>query len=245
MATATDIAHEAIQFVKNQLAGHDGSHDWWHVQRVRNLAMKLAQKQIKLQPVDLEVVELAAIFHDVADAKYNQGDENLARTVIQEFLNMHNLNEEKIGKIVFIVENLSFRKELSLLNDIDSKSTVPRMIELDIVQDADRLDAIGAIGIARCFTYGGSRGRAIYNPSIPPQRFLSPDEYKRVTILSEHQQVENAMLPGSINHFYEKLLRLRNLMKTDAGKEIACERHAFLDEFLNRFFFEWEEANFQ
>jgi uncharacterized protein len=245
MAIAADVAREAIQFVKSRLAGHDGSHDWWHVQRVRNLAMKLAQKQIKLQPIDLEVVELAAIFHDVADAKYSHGDENLARMIIQEFLSRHGLGEEKIARIVFIVENLSFRKELSLLDDIGSRSTVPNMIELDIVQDADRLDAIGAIGIARCFTYGGSRDRAIYNPNIPPQHSLSADEYRRVTLLNNNPQVENAMLPGSINHFYEKLLKLRDLMKTDAGKEIACERHAFLEEFLNRFFLEWEEANFQ
>ena len=210
-----DILTKTIAFVKNELQDAEGGHDWWHIERVWNIA-KLIAKQEK---VNLFVVELAALLHDIADAKFYNGDENIGPEKASDFLESILVEKEIIEHVENIIRHISFKGG----NFTDTFYST----ELAVVQDADRLDAIGAIGIARAFNYGGFKNRQIYDPSIPPDLEMTKDVYKK----------SNA---PTINHFYEKLLLLKDRMNTETGKKIAGERHRFMEIFLQEFYMEWE-----
>ena len=202
-------------FVKKELQNAEGGHDWWHIYRVWNNA-KIISKNEK---ADLFVVELAALLHDIADSKFYNGNEEIGPAKAREFLSKINIGGKISEHVINIIQNVSFKggKEKRTFNSI----------ELDIVQDADRLDAIGAIGIARTFNYGGFKNREIYNPNIHPNLNMTKEEYKK----------SNA---PTINHFYEKLLFLKDRMNTKTGRKLAEERHKFMLYFLEQFYAEWE-----
>jgi uncharacterized protein len=194
--------------LRNVLSGNDASHDYWHIDRVLlNTRILLSEEK-----ADAEICLLAALLHDVADYKYHGGDEEIGPRTAAQWLREENLPEEMIGRVVYIIENISFKggNESALMN-----------AELAVVQDADRLDAIGAVGIARAFSYGGKMGRPFFDPKIPPQLQLSKEEYKK------------SKAP-TINHFYEKLLLLKDLMNTASARRLAEERHQFLLAFLEQ-----------
>ncbi|NOU59140.1 HD domain-containing protein [Marinifilum caeruleilacunae] len=209
------IINQTEEFVKKTLANAEGGHDWWHIYRVWKTAKHLAQDE----KVDLFVVELGALLHDIADSKFHNGDESVGPKKAREFLCSVQVDEEVIVHVEQIISNISFKggKEAQ-------KFKSP---ELDVIQDADRMDAIGAIGIARTFNYGGHKMREIYNPEIEPNLNMSKEEYK------------NSTAP-TINHFYEKLLLLKDRMNTQAGKEMAEQRHEFMEKYLKQFYAEWE-----
>jgi len=209
------LIDHTILFVKNQLANAEGGHDWFHIERVYKNAVLIANQET----CDLEVVKLAALLHDIADAKFYNGDETIGPKLARKFLVSQNASIKTINHVVAIIENISF-KGGNFEKEFHSK-------ELDIVQDADRLDAIGAIGIARTFNYGGFKNRLLYNPNIQPKLNMSKEEYK------------NSESP-TLNHFYEKLLLLKDKMNTETGKKIAQKRHDFMVTFLAQFYTEWE-----
>ena len=212
--TNQNLINDTIAFVKKELENAEGGHDWFHIERVYKNAVLIANGE----NCDILIVQLGALLHDIADSKFHNGDETVGPKKARLFLESKNVPENTITHVVNIIENISFKgghetKKFSSL-------------ELDIVQDADRLDAIGAIGIARTFNYGGFKNRAIYNPEIKPNLNMSKEEYK------------NSDAP-TINHFYEKLLLLKDKMNTKTGKEIAAQRHDFMELFLNQFYAEW------
>ncbi len=209
------IIAQTVEFVKQTLADAEGGHDWWHIYRVWKSAKELAQNE----KVDLFVVELGALLHDIADSKFHNGDEEIGPRLAREFLSSLSVDEQSIIHVENIINNISFKggKEAQKF----------KSLELDVVQDADRMDAIGAIGIARTFNYGGHKNREIYNPTIPPNLNMSKEEYK------------NSDAP-TINHFYEKLLLLKDRMNTNTGKAMAEKRHAFMQIYLDEFYQEWE-----
>ena len=209
------LIDNTIQFVKEKLQHAEGGHDWFHIDRVYKNALLIAKEE----DCNLEIVKLGALLHDIADSKFHDGDETVGPKVATAFLENQNVNAATINHVVAIIENISFKG-----GNFDKKFTSK---ELDIVQDADRLDALGAIGIARTFNYGGFKGRALYNPNIQPQLNMSKEEYK------------NSNAP-TLNHFYEKLLLLKDKMNTQTGKKIAKERHVFMEKFLSQFYAEWE-----
>ena len=211
----TDLIKRTIQFVKEKLEDAEGGHDWFHIERVHKNALLIA----KNTDCDLTVVELGALLHDIADSKFHNGDETIGPKTARLFLEGENVSEDVIAHVVNIIENISYKG-----GNFEKKFS---SIELDIVQDADRLDAIGAIGVARAFNYGGFKNRALYNPEIEPVTNMTKEEYKK----------NNA---PTINHFYEKLLLLKDKMNTKTGKEIAAERHRFMELFLSQFYAEWE-----
>ena len=202
-------------FVKSQLSNAEGGHDWFHIERVYKNALLIA----KNEPVDVTVVCLAALLHDIADSKFHDGDETIGPRVASEFLLKQNVDSEIIEHVTQIIENMSFKNSFDLDLAFSSK-------EMEVVQDADRLDAIGAIGIARCFNYGGFKDRPLYDPEILPNLKMTKAEYK-------------AAKAPTINHFYEKLLLLKDQMHTKTGKKIALERHNYMEGFLQRFYAEW------
>jgi len=205
---------ETVKFVKHTLEGAESGHDWWHIQRVWNNALQI----IKTETAEQLIVELAALLHDIADSKFHNGDEEIGPKIAGDFLSSQQLPQDLILNVQQIIRNMSFKASLG------NKEFHSR--ELDIVQDADRLDAIGAIGIARAFTYGGFKNRELYNPGILPSLNMSKEEYK------------NSTAP-TINHFYEKLLLLKDKMNTETGKKIAAERHVFMEQYLAQFYKEW------
>lgn len=209
------ILENTIAFVKKTLAGAEAGHDWFHIERVYKnaLLINLTEKGDEL------IVALAALLHDIADPKFNDGDEEIGPQMAGDFLVTQGLDPEQINHVQQIIRNLSYKASLGTVT-FQSK-------ELDIVQDADRLDAIGAIGIARAFTYGGYKNRVLYDPEIAPNLNMSKEEYKSATT-------------PTLNHFYEKLLKLKDLMKTNTGKEIAAQRHDFMLVYLDHFYKEWE-----
>jgi len=209
------IINKTIDFVKEELDGAEGGHDWFHIKRVFNNSKLI----VKTENADEFIVSLSALLHDIADSKFYDGDESIGPEKATEFLMSLNVDSSDIDHIVQIIKNISF-KGGNVKRTFSSK-------ELDIVQDADRLDAIGAIGIARCFNYGGFKGREIFNPNIKPKLNMTKSEYKR------------SKAP-SINHFYEKLLLLKNKMNTNTGKRIAAERHHFMEQYLEQFYSEWD-----
>lgn len=208
------IAHTTL-FVKEQLKNAEGGHDWFHIERV----YKNAQVIAAAEDCDLEVVTLAALLHDIADSKFHNGDETIGPKVARAFLEANQVVPATVDHVIAIIENISF-KGGNFDQQFHSK-------ELAIVQDADRLDAIGAIGIARTFNYGGFKNRAIYDPEIKPNLSQTKEEYKKNEA-------------PTINHFYEKLLLLTDKMNTETGKKMAKKRHDFMVHFLAQFYAEWE-----
>ncbi|HEX8563907.1 MAG TPA: HD domain-containing protein [Flavobacterium sp.] len=209
-----DIISTTIEFVKEQLKDAEGGHDWFHIERVYKNAMLIA----KSETCDLLVVKLAALLHDIADSKFHGGDESVGPETARNFLLKQGVASGTTNHVVNIIENISY-KGGNFENSFSSK-------ELDIVQDADRLDAIGAIGIARAFNYGGFKNRSIYDPAIKPLLQMTKAEYKK----SE---------APTINHFYEKLLLLKDKMNTETGRQIALQRHQYMENFLGQFYGEW------
>ncbi|WP_396178062.1 HD domain-containing protein [Flavobacterium sp.] len=209
------LIETTINFVKEKLRNAEGGHDWFHIERVYKNTLLIAKEE----SCNLLVCELGALLHDIADSKFHYGDETIGPKTARDFLEKENVPEEIIDHVIAIIENISFKG-----GNFEKKF---HSIELDIVQDADRLDAIGAIGIARCFNYGGFKNRTLYNPEIQPNLNMTKDEYK------------NADSP-TINHFYEKLLLLKDKMNTTAGKKIAAQRHLYMECFLEQFYSEWE-----
>ena len=209
------IIDNTIHFVKESLQNAEAGHDWFHVERVYKNALLIANAE----ECNLEIVKLGALLHDIADSKFHNGDETLGPKVAREFLESQKVPEENIAHVVNIIENISFKG-----GNFEKKFT---SIELDIVQDADRLDALGAIGIARTFNYGGYKNRPLYLPNVAPNLNMTKEEYK------------NSESP-TLNHFYEKLLLLKDKMNTKTGKKIALERHKFMENFLAQFYAEWE-----
>ena len=210
------IIENTIAFVKETLKHAEGGHDWFHTERVYKNACLIAKEE----PVDTLVVALGALLHDIADSKFNDGDETLGPKMAREFLIKQNVDSADILHVENIIKYSSFKASL----EGEKVFTSP---ELEVVQDADRVDAIGAIGIARCFNYGGFKNRALYDPAIAPKLNMSKEEYKK----------SNA---PTINHFYEKLLLLKDKMNTKTAQQIAEQRHIFLEQFLAQFFKEWE-----
>ncbi|GAL65568.1 HD domain protein [Jejuia pallidilutea] len=210
-----DILKKTITFVKQTLANAEGGHDWFHIERVYKNSMLIA----KSEPVDEFVVALGALLHDIADSKFYNGDESVGPKLAREFLFKQNVDSAIIEHVVQIIKNISFKSGLEGKQKFKSA-------ELDVVQDADRLDAIGAIGIARTFNYGGFKNRAIYNPEIPPNLNMTKEAYKASTA-------------PTINHFYEKLLLLKDKMNTKTGKSLAVKRHEFMQAYLQQFYAEW------
>jgi uncharacterized protein len=208
------LIEETISFVKQKLENAEGGHDWFHIERVYKNALLIA----KNEACDLNVVKLGALLHDIADSKFHDGNESIGPDTARQFLSDQQLDQKTIEHVVQIIKNISFKG-----GNFEKKFS---SIELDIVQDADRLDAIGAIGIARTFNYGGFKNRQLYNPDILPNLQLTKEEYK------------NSASP-TINHFYEKLLLLKDKMNTATGKQIAQERHVYMETFLKQFYGEW------
>ncbi|ALR31110.1 phosphohydrolase [Chryseobacterium sp. IHB B 17019] len=209
-----NLIENTVEFVKEKLEGAEAGHDWFHIERVWKLSKKIAETE----ECNREVVELAALLHDIADPKFHNGDETIALKVSREFLESQNASEDVVEKVLFIIKNISFKNRGEVSKDLP--------IELKIVQDADRIDAIGAIGIGRTFNFGGFKNNLMYDPNIAPKLNMSKDEYKKSN-------------GTTINHFYEKLLLLKDLMNTEKGKEIAEERHDFMLKFLDQFYKEW------
>lgn len=212
--TMTQLIEKTISFVKEKLHGAEAGHDWFHIERVWKLSRKIAETENCNQ----EVVELSALLHDIADSKFHHGDENLALKISRDFLESQNVSEDIIQQVLFIIKNISFKNRGEVPEEIP--------IELKIVQDADRIDAIGAIGIARTFNFGGFKNNLMYDPNLPPKLNMTKEEYKKNE-------------GTTINHFYEKLLLLKDLMNTAKGKELAQERHDFMLKFLDEFYREW------
>ena len=213
--SSEEIINKTITFVKETLADAEGGHDWFHIERVYRNSLLIS----KTEPIDELVVSLGALLHDIADCKFHDGDETIGPQIAREFLFELNVDSKIIEHVVNIIENISFKG--------GNEAQKFKSPELDVVQDADRLDAIGAIGIARCFNYGGFKNRTLYNPDIKPNLNMTKEEYKASTT-------------PTINHFYEKLLLLKDRMNTKSGKQIANERHSYMLGFLDQFDSEWQ-----
>lgn len=213
------IVGKTVRYVQEVLANAEGGHDWWHIQRVWNLAKQIA----KTEEADPFVVELGALLHDIADSKFHGGDEEIGPRRAREFLRSMDdelgIGDDVIHHVGEIVANISFKGG----NHVQAF----RSPELDIIQDADRLDAMGAIGIARAFHYGGHKGRELYNPGIKPNLKMTKEEYKKSDA-------------PTINHFYEKLLLLKDRMNTATGRSMAEQRHRYMERYLDAFYKEWD-----
>lgn len=214
MISEKEIIQKTINYVKEVLFKAEGGHDWWHIFRVWKLSKHIA----KFEEVDLFIVELGALLHDIADSKFHNGDEKIGALKARQFLTSLKVEESVIIHVENIINNISFKGG-------NQKRTFTSK-ELNVVQDADRLDAIGAIGISRAFNYGGYKNREIYNPKIEPNLTMTKEEYKKSTA-------------PTINHFYEKLLLLKDRMNTKTGKAMAKHRHQFMKKFLDEFYKEW------
>ena len=209
------IILNTIDFVKETLEGAEGGHDWFHIERVYKNALLIAKEE----KVDLFIVQLGALLHDIADAKFYDGDESIGPKKAQEFL----LSQQVEGEVIAHIENIILFISYKSSFDPSKSFSSP---ELNVIQDADRLDAIGAIGIARCFNYGGFKNRALYDPKIEPNLEMTKEQYKKSNT-------------PTINHFYEKLLLLKDKMNTRTGQLLAKERHVFMEGFLHQFYDEW------
>jgi len=214
--TNQEIIAKTVEYLKYQFADEATGHDWYHIERVWKLAKQIADKETG---ADLFVVEMGALLHDIADHKFHNGDETLGPQKAKEYLSQFTISQAQVDAIVQIVEEVSFKGM--------GVPTPMSTLEGAIVQDADRLDAIGAIGIARTFAYGGSKNRLIYDPNVKPICHTSFAAYKTSTA-------------PTINHFYEKLLTLRDKMNTETGKKEAQRRHEFMELFLQNFYKDWD-----
>jgi uncharacterized protein len=210
------IIQNTIEFVKTKLKNAEGGHDWFHIERVFKNTILIS----KDEKVDVFTVSLGALLHDIADPKFHNGDETIGPKIAAEFLKKENVDPKTITHVINIIKYISFKNSLSKTG---KKFTSK---ELEVVQDADRLDAIGAIGIARCFNYGGFKNRGLYDPEIIPNLEMTKEEYKKSDA-------------PTINHFYEKLLLLKDKMNSKTGKKIALERHQYMEQFLTQFYNEW------
>ena len=210
------IIQNTVAFVKLTLAGAEGGHDWYHIERVWNTARYIREQE---GSGDLLTIELAALLHDISDAKFNGGDDEIGSRMASEFLLEQDVDREILEHVQAIIKHVSYKGGFSQ----DQIST----IEFHIVQDADRLDAIGAVGIARAFNYGGFKNRPIHDPSIPLQDYENSKAYHKSDA-------------PTINHFYEKLLLLKDKLNTDTGKLLAEKRHNFMEQYLDQFYKEWE-----
>lgn len=213
------IVQNTIDFVKEKFLEEWTGHDRWHIERVYKTASAIAQQETW---ADLFVVQLGALLHDIADYKFHDGDESVGPRKTQEWLESQNVNADDIVKVVDIVANVSFKGWFA--------EDKPKSLELKIVQDADRLDGLGAIGIARAFAFGWSIKRPIYDPRVPANPDMTKEEY----IYGKSH---------TINHFYEKLLRLKDLMNTGTAQKMAQERHQRMEQFLERFYKEREATS--
>jgi uncharacterized protein len=211
-----NIIEATKNYVRATLKNAEGGHDWFHTLRVYNNSLLI----VKGEKVDTIVVALGALLHDIADSKFHNGDDTIGPKMAREFLFKHNVDSLVIEHVIKIIENISFNKSLEKGEKFTST-------ELSVVQDADRLDAIGAIGIARCFNYGGFKNRKLFDPSIKPNMNMTKEEYKKSSA-------------PTINHFYEKLLQLSDKMNTKTGKRIAKQRHQFMEHYLDQFYAEWD-----
>ncbi len=211
----TDTVSATVIFVKKTLKNAEGGHDWFHIERVWKLAKTIATEE----NANLLVVELAALLHDIADSKFNNGDEKIGPIVANEFLKTLSIDQDTKTHVLEIIKNISFKGG-------KTKPTI-NTIEFFVCRDADRMDAIGAIGIARAFNYGGFKNRALYDPNLPPNLQMTKEEYK------------HSAAP-TINHFYEKLLLLKGSMHTATAKKMAAHRHQFMIEYLDEFYMEFE-----
>ena len=209
------VIQRTIVFVKECLTGAEGGHDWWHIYRVWHSAKHIAGHE----EVDLLVVELGALLHDIADSKFHNGDEEVGPRMAVEFLSSLAVDVDTIEHVENIIKHISFKG--------GNQQQAFKSPELAVVQDADRLDAIGAIGIARAFNYGGHKNRTMHNPDIRVNLNMTREEYKKSTA-------------PTINHFYEKLLLLRDRMNTKTGRQMADDRHRFMEQYLEQFYSEWE-----
>ena len=209
-----DIIKTTVEFVKKELEGAEAGHDWFHIERVWKLAEHIGEKE----NANTQVVALAALLHDIADPKFHNGNETLALEISERFLAENNVDADVIKQVLYIIQNISFKNR----GEAPSKPN----LELQVVQDADRLDAIGAIGIARVFQFGGFKNNVIYDPAIQPKLNMTKEEYKKSN-------------GTTINHFYEKLLLLKDLLNTKTAKGIAEHRHQFMLQFLDEFYKEW------
>ena len=214
--TNQDLIENTKHYVKLVLKNAEGGHDWFHTLRVFNNSILIA----KNENANMLVVKLAALLHDIADSKFNDGDETIGPEMAATFLIKNNVYSTVVTHVLNIIKYMSFK------NSLDNRQTF-NSLELEIVQDADRLDAIGAIGIARTFNYGGFKNRALFDPAIKPNLHMTKAEYK------------NSTAP-TINHFYEKLLLLKDQMNTKTGKTLAKNRHQFMGQFLEQFYAEWD-----
>ena len=212
---ASSIIDKTCKFVEDKLSGDGSGHDWWHIFRVWTLAKKIAVEE----KAHVEIVELSALLHDIADWKFHDGDDSIGPAIAREFLNNHNVEPNLSDSVVEIISTVSYKGA--------GVATPMKTLEGKIVQDADRLDAIGALGIARTFAYGGYKNRLIYHPDEKPVLHKSYEDYKK----NEGH---------TINHFYEKLLLLKERMNTNTGKRIAEGRHKFMQSFLDQFYREWD-----
>ncbi|MES2809660.1 MAG: HD domain-containing protein [Bacteroidota bacterium] len=209
----TEIIDQTILFVQDTLKNAEGGHDWWHIHRVWTNAKLIAETE----KADRLIIELAALLHDIADSKFHNGDEEIGPATAGRFMQSIGIDANTVLHVQNIIRYMSFKASF--------EKPAFCSVELAIVQDADRLDAIGAIGIARAFTYGGFKGREIYNPNIPPNLNMSKEAYRNTTA-------------PTINHFYEKLLLLKDKMNTNTGKHLAQQRHAFMEQYLEQFYLE-------
>lgn len=218
--TPQEIISKTSDFVKETLKGVEGGHDWFHIHRVLVNAQKIAATE----NVDALVVALGALLHDIADAKFYEGDETVGPRMATKFLTELGVGADIIAQVTHIIENISFK------NSLEKGADKEHPMELQVIQDADRLDAIGAIGIARAFNYGGFKNRELYNPEIKPNLTMSKEEYKK-------------SVSPTINHFYEKLLLLKDKFNTQTGKALAEQRHQFMLEYLEQFYTEWGQLD--
>ena len=212
----SELIETTIAYVKETLKGAESGHDWFHIERVFNNTLLIAKEE----NVHILTVSLAALLHDIADSKFYNGDESVGPRLAKTFLTSIHVDGAIISHVIKIIANMSFK------NSLDKDKALFTSKELQVVQDADRLDAIGAIGIARAFNYGGFKNRQLYNPDIPPNLTMTKEEYKKTT-------------SPTINHFYEKLLLLKDKMNTKTGKKIAEQRHRFMLNYLEQFYSEW------
>lgn len=216
------LIRNTVEFVQTRLAAAEGGHDWWHIYRVWQTAKTIANAEIAetdgVAP-NLLIIELAALLHDIADSKFHGGDDSVGPRIAGEFLQAQQVNPEIIREVQQIIAHISFKGG----HHVGTYYSV----ELAIVQDADRLDAIGAIGIARAFNYGGFKNRPLYDPNQPPNFQKTVEQYK----------FNN---DPTINHFYEKLFLLKDRMNTTTGKRLAAQRHAFMESYIEQFYKEWE-----
>ncbi len=209
------IIENTIKFVQNELNNAEGGHDWWHIYRVWKTAVHIAMEE----KADLFVVQMGALLHDIADSKFNNGNEEIGPKKAVQFMTSLNLDIKTIEHLEAIIRNISFHKTFEE-KKFDSS-------ELRVIQDADRLDAIGAIGIARAFNYGGYKNFKLYDPGIEPDLYMSKETYKKSDA-------------PTINHFYEKLFLLKGMMNTPTGKKLAERRHTYMENFVAQFMNEWE-----